>query len=211
MLSKSMRGTVVTVGSVLCAGSALALDWLGAGLGALIVLAMLGAGIVARVSSRGALPTDPTKWAQMSGAAEWSWIALVTAVASAALFFGIELGDKLDKSIAGAAGFGAVVGIAFVKLLDSVSSDSDWIANRTDRRAKKLFKDSYSNQFDDGTPPGPLPRRRTDDNTIDSDCFLAVHDDERHGGWDAGGREGRAKDIQLFLDGQPGITWANPG
>ena len=206
-MAKHLRSVIVTAMSVLLAGVALALDGPGVALAAMVIILMAGFGTLSGKRARSALPGRPKAWADWVGRTEWYWIAPLIAVAAAALYFAVQLGDELDESIAGTAALGAVAGVALVKVLDQLASESDWIDERTESLAKTAFKAAYEHQFDTNQPAGPLPHWRADDPQQESDEYFAVHFDDRYGGWGDTGRAKRAEALAHFIDNHQGISW----
>lgn len=206
-MSKQVRSALVTAMAVVLAGLVLALEWPGLAIAAVVVVLMFLVSILSGKQARAALPARPKAWAMWIGWTEWLWIAVIVAVSAAALYLGVKVGNELDESIAGTAALGAVAGVAFVKLLDQLSSESDWIDDRTEGLAQETFRKAYAPQFDNAQPPGPLPSMRADNPQQESDEYLAVYHDERHGGWGADARKKRAEDMAIYITGHPGMHW----
>jgi hypothetical protein len=204
---KQLRSAIVTAMAVLLAGVSLALHWSGVAIAALALALMVWFAAFARHRAESALPGRPEQWAYWIGHTEWMWIAAVVAVAAAALYFGVRFGDHLHESIAGTAALGAVAGVAFVKLLDELSAESDWIDERTCKLAKSTFQETYRAQFDNSVPPGPIPYRHAERPNEESDEFVAVYVDEQYGGWDAKGRQQRAKVISRYIRAHSNVRW----
>ena len=206
-MNKDVRSAVVTALAVILAGMALALEWQGVAIAALLIVLMILVAVASGKRARAALPARPKAWARWIGWTEWLWIAVVVAGAAAALYLGVKVGDDLDQSIAGTAALGAVAGVAFVKLLDQLTSESAWIDERTNGLAAKTFGHGYKRQFDDAHPPGPLPHWRPDNPLQESEIFMVVFFDEPLSGWGAEARHKRAEAMAAEIASRPELSW----
>lgn len=185
---KSIRSAVTTGASVVIAGLSLAYGWKGLSVGVLLVAAVASVGFWGWFGAGRSLPARPQRWCYLAGLTEWLWISLLIIPGASAIYFGVIWGDTLDLEVAGKAALGAIAGVAFVKVMDVIAGDSDWIDTRVEGTAKAMFQLAYRDQF---SPTGPIPQYNEDGQYTDE--FLAVHFDEMYGGWSGDARRKRAE------------------
>jgi hypothetical protein len=192
-MSKNLRTAMVAFMSVVLAGVSLEYDWgLYASLGAVVAGVLLGyfCGWMARWQ----LPTNPRRWAIWISGREAIYDSVVVLFAAAALYLAIEWGkdvEKIDADLTGLAAFGAIAGVAFVKVLDEVAGQSDWIDKRVEKFAKTMFRNTYEPMLESGDLD---KKTAVQGREVYSQAYHAVHTDEKFDGWS---KEGRAKRADL--------------
>lgn len=191
-MSKNVRTALVAFMSVVFAGVSLEYDWgLCASLGAVVAGVLFGY-FCGWMANRN-LPRHPVKWAKWVSGREAIYDSVLVLFAAAALYLAVEWGkdiEKIDADLTGLAAFGAIAGVAFVKVLDEVAGQSDWIDKRVETFAKKRFKDAYKPMLE---ADGGLDSKTTvQGREVLSQAYHAVHTDEVYDGWSKEGRATRA-------------------